>query len=334
MAVLFRRTHDEKLTKKCFLCLLSHTKESELLRCRVFAGWYRLAIVARGADDVSVKKFQRHQRLRYIRRLFLSWLNLRVIARDIVLKKAAQIRKVLIAWRLQKSWRAAGNIRITKLMRSSFVGWLASTRENGGVLNSRRCDRCPHEVNETPCVTVEKDDSPANGRPNTPEKIVPSHTEAKDTSEPEAKQTKNVDGVENQPKRTVDKNLLIPVHSQRRTTGISSSNSNIVLKMNQRKEEREQVRAVLRQRHEQKAIERQQRLEEQKLRREERETREQRRFVQRRIEEEQRKKMAADHLKRACRLALLHYRISLQKRMLIQWKQVFRINGFQERKVM
>ena len=251
------------------------------------------------------------------------------------MKKEAQIhvrkmsRKIIIAWnglsRGKKSWGAAGNIRIAKLMRSSFVEWLASTRENGGVLNSRRCESCPQEVNETrSVVTVEKVVSP----PNTPEKIV-----AKDTSEPEAKQTKNVDDEENQPKRTMEKNLLIPIHSQRRTTGISSSTSNIVLKMNQRKEEREKVRTVLRQRYEQKAIERQQRLEEQKLRRDERDTKVQREFVQLRIDEEHRKKMAAEHFKRACRLAVLHNRMSLQKRVLFQWKQIFQIKDFQERKV-
>jgi hypothetical protein len=109
----------------------------------------------------------------------------------------------------------------------------------------------------------------------------------------------------NQRKCANEGNLLIPLNSQCCKMGIPST-PNLVLKMNQRKEEREKGREVLRQIYEQKAIERQQRLEEQQLQREEVEMKVQGEFVQCKTTEEQRKKMATERWKRACHLAALH----------------------------
>jgi len=297
MAILFRRSHDEKFTRKCFDCLLSISKENKMLRGRVFSSWKRVVKEAKDADDVLVRRFQRRHRLRHTRCLISSWLNVGAISQDF-LKRTVQIRvlrirhKVFIAWRRwsvlsrRKKSRTA-DIHSTKLKRSFFVGWKYEVRE----------------------------------------RIAPSGMpEESDASEPDVKQTREcVYGKENS-------NLLIPLKCQRRKMRIPST-PNLVLKMNQRKEEREKGREALRQRYEQKNIEKQKRLEEKRLQREEAETKVQREFVQRKTTEEQRKKMATEHQKRACRLAALHYQMSLQKRTLLQWKQVFQIQDFQERKV-
>jgi replicative superfamily II helicase len=222
----------------------------------------------------------------------------------------------------------ANNIRNTKLKHSFFVRWLHYKRGNSDKLKSRNVEKCSHEVKARSVVIVEEDDCrPTSiGQNVTPDKIVPLDV-------PETVQhTKCVDDNENQLKGTEKINLLIPIGHQRRKTG-SLSNPNLALKMNQRKEKREKGREQLRQRYEQKAIEKQQRLEEERLRREEAETKVQREFVQRKTVEEQRKKMAAERWKRACRLAALHYQMSLQKRMLLQWKRIFQVRDFHERKV-
>jgi len=348
MAILFRRSHDEKITRKCFDCLLSITKENKLLRGRVFSSWKRIAKEAKDADDVLVRRFQRRHRLRHTRCLFSSWLNEGAVSHEL-LKRTAQIRvlrishKVFIAWskwsmlsRRKKRMDMASNIHSTRLKRSFFVRWLTSKRKYNYEVNSRKVESSPHEVKKTrSTIIVEEDDSSSDiGQTVTPERIAPSAmSEARDTLEPLVKQTTEcVYGKKNQPMRTKGSNLLIPLNSQRRKIGIPST-PNLVLKMNQRKEEREKGRGVLRQIYEQKAIEKQKRLEEQRLQREEAETKVQREFVQRKTTEEQRKKMATEHQKRACRLAALHYQMSLQKHTLLQWKQVFQIQDFQERKV-
>ncbi len=332
MAILFRRSHDEKFTRKCFDCLLSISKENKMLRGRVFSSWKRVVKEAKDADDVLVRRFQRRHRLRHTRCLISSWLNVGAISQDF-LKRTVQIRvlrirhKVFIAWRRwsvlsrRKKSRTA-DIHSTKLKRSFFVGWKYEVR-------SRKVESSPHEVKETRSIfVVEEDDSSSDiGQTVTPERIAPSGMpEESDASEPDVKQTREcVYGKENS-------NLLIPLKCQRRKMRIPST-PNLVLKMNQRKEEREKGREALRQRYEQKNIEKQKRLEEQRLQREEAETKVQREFVQHKTTEEQRKKMATEHQKRACRLAALHYQMSLQKRTLLQWKQVFQIQEIQERKV-
>ena len=48
-------------------------------------------------------------------------------------------------------------------------------------------------------------------------------------------------------------------------------------------------------------------------------------FIQRKAAEEHGKKIASARWKQACRLAALHYSMSLQKRMLLQWEKIFQI---------
>jgi len=68
------------------------------------------------------------------------------------------------------------------------------------------------------------------------------------------------------------------------------------------------------------------------MRKEESETRVQRDYLQNKAAEEHKKKLAAARNKQANRLAVLHYRMSLQKRLLLQWKKIFKIKSFNERK--
>jgi hypothetical protein len=118
-----------------------------------------------------------------------------------------------------------------------LVGWLASKRESN---KSRNDDGCPQKVKEKHSINIaEEDDSPSNiGQMVIPKKLVCRISPRQEIiPEPEVKERKCVDdGKENWPMRTKESNLLILLNSQHQKTGIPST-PNLVLKINQRKEE-------------------------------------------------------------------------------------------------
>lgn len=139
--------------------------------------------------------------------------------------------------------------------------------------------------------------------------------------------------VNQRPTPTEDDKLLQPVRkSRRRPSSRSNSTPKIITDMNQRNEERMQRKEVLRSRHEKAVIAKKHLLDAERQSYEERELRVHKEFLQKKAQEKEEKERNANRLKEGTRLAVIHYRFSLQKSFFVQWKRVFGINGWNERK--
>lgn len=332
MAILFRRSHDENHLRKSFGCLRLLTIANKQLRCQVFSNWKRIANDAKETDDVIGRRFKRRHRHRLLRTLFSSWLEVMETCESKDPERRATehhhlqtSRNVFLSWcnihRRLKSRRTdhrnlVANIRTNKL-KQAFVGWLLIKRGDGNKSKSNEDDSCPHEemAAHSPLVVEEY------------------QTGIKQTITP----AKHLSGKPLKPKEDDVDALLIPVRSQRQkaTTSLPSANRNPnhLLKMNQRKEEREKRREMLRQRYEQKAIERKQQQEKDRLKKEDAETRVQREYFANKVTAEQKKKLATARCKRAWHLAVLHYQRSLQQRLFKKFRLIFQIQAFNHRKV-
>lgn len=322
MAILFRRSHDENHLKKCFGCLRLLTKANKQLRCQVFSNWKRIANDAKETDDVIGRRFKRRHRHRLLRSLFSSWLEVMETCESKDLERRATEhhhlqtrRNVFLSWRTDHR-NLVANIRTNKL-KQAFIGWLLIKRGDGNKSKSNEDDSCPHEemAAHSPLVVEEY------------------QTGIKQTITPD----KHSSGKPLKPKEDDVDALLIPVRSQRQkaTTSLPSANQNPnhLLKMNQRKEEREKRREMLRQRYEQKAIERKQQQEEDRLKKEDAETRVHREYFASKVTAEQTKKLATARWKRAWHLAVLHYQRSLQQRLFKEFRVILQIQAFNHRKV-
>ena len=328
MAILsFRRSHDETHLKKCIGCLRALTKANKLLRCQVFSSWKRISNDAKETDDAISRRFQRRQGTRHRRTVFSSWLQVidkcdseELERRAIVHHSLQTKRNVFVSWCRQsqqmKSRRLeqVANIR-RKKMKLAFIGWLLIKRKNGN--NSTKDESCPKEdkVDCSPFIVEEYQTGTG--------KMV---TSDKHSSSEQLNPNCQEDDIDN---------LLIPVRSQRQkaTTNLPITNPNHLLKMNQRKEDRDKRREMLRQRYEQKAIERKQQQEEDRRKKEDAETRVQREYLASKVTAEQEKKLATARWKRAWHLAVLHYQRSLQQRLFKQFRQILQIQSFNHRKV-
>jgi len=343
VAVLFRRTNDAKMLKKCFDILVVHAEDSKLLRARVFACWKLITRRSTNSKDQLVRRFRRRSRLRCLRRMLTSWLSI-TAEKNILLQRAIERRD----WRtkskvfailhtrykhVQKLNGIADKFYQSRLKRQLFVGWLASKKtvkstspsntkstshlvdEGQGDYKARAAieddheeDVDPSKLSATKCITPEK-------------KVAQLSQPRSQASEKENKQPNNKEG----------RQLLQPLKPQRkplRNTGTPK----LIKDMHLRKKERERQREILRQRYEQKAIERKNQLRQEQLRREEIELRVQREYIENKAAEEHKKQIAAARYKQANRLAVLHYRLSLQRRLLLQWTKIFKIKSFNERK--
>ena len=136
-------------------------------------------------------------------------------------------------------------------------------------------------------------------------------------------------------KENLQPNTLVrPNKSARKSKYLKSPSApKLMLQMEQRQKEREKRREILRSRYEQAAIEKKKLQEEERIQKEEEELRIQRAVMLEKVEIENQKKMAAERWKQACRLAVLHYKMSLQKRLFRQWKRIFDVIAFNTRKV-
>ena len=332
VAVLFRRTNDQKMLKKCFDILVVYAENSKLLRARVFACWKLITRRNNNAKDQLIRRFRRRHRLRCLRRILKAWLIIST-EKTTLLQRAIKRRD----WRTkskvfavlhtrykhaQKLNDTADKFYQSRLKRQMFARWLASTKINAELTSPSNKDsnlqdiEDDHEDEDTSkpsaikCITPEK------------KKVAQSSSQRSDACTPEKKNKQN---------NKEDRQLLQPLKPQRkplRNTGTPK----LIKDMNQRKFERERQREILRQRYEQKAIERKHQLQQEQLRREEAETRVQREYLQNKAAEDHKKKIAAARYKQANRLAVLHYRLSIQKRLLLQWKKIFKIKSFNERK--
>jgi len=126
--------------------------------------------------------------------------------------------------------------------------------------------------------------------------------------------------------------LLRPLRKSRRRSSRSNSSPKLLTDMTQRNEERLQRREVLRSRKEHAATAKKQLLHAERHSKEERDLRVHREYVEKKKVEKERKVQEAIRYREASRLAALHYKFSLQKRYLLQWKRIFGINGWNKRK--
>jgi len=361
MAILFRRSHDDEIARKCIHCLLSLTKENRILRGRVFSRWKKVASDIKESKDVHVRRFHRRRRLRLLRRLLSIWLKASH-DRNVRVQRATQMRglrtkaNAWISWRkfLQQRKTRRNNAdfvlktKLTKMKHATLLAWLAITRrsEHPTQLECGTSISCRSDPGQQTCAVITTDDD----TPKSQKTITTTLT--KDTHEiGEVQQLKNQHPTNHVQKDTMpepmqqikdfDKenkhnhklSLLRPLRRKSQKHLQNTATPKLVLEMNKRKQEREKSREILRQRYEQKAIERENILKEDLRKRYEEESKVQREFSQQKAFEEHRRKLAASQWKQACNLAAMHRRRSLQKRMLLQWKKIFQMNRFNERKV-
>jgi hypothetical protein len=126
-----------------------------------------------------------------------------------------------------------------------------------------------------------------------------------------------------------DEDLLKPLKKRRSRLG---SKGKIILDINQRNAERQKRREALRSRHDAVALAKKQLLDAEMHRQEEQAFHVHNEFRRKKAEEKERKGKEAARQKEAHRLATLHYKISLQKRLFSQWKRIFGIKCWNERK--
>ena len=365
MATLFRRTCDhEKVLRKCFDCLVAHKSQSKLLRCqlkKVFSAW---KIASRRTNESTLQLMRRTRRrniLRQMRRILSSWTS-SCHDRALVEQKVTEMKdwrtknKVFAAWRWRakarerRSLKKAGGMHQTHLKISFFAMWRSSTEKNRyaktttpakitagqadvgqitGNANVVENEETPLKAVKVTCVTPERTTTVAEQETKciTPEKKKLTTSAQNDTG------TKSLDKENKRPNRKCDKQILQPLKPKRMNPKRYQSTPKLVTEMEKRNQNRDVRRAELRQRYEEKAIEKKKRLEEEKRMKDEDELAVHQEYIRRKASEEQRKKIAASRWKQACRLALLHYQMSLQKRMFLRWKKISRVNEFNNRKV-
>ena len=129
-----------------------------------------------------------------------------------------------------------------------------------------------------------------------------------------------------------DDDLLRPLRNPRRRESRSNSTPKIMSDMAYRNKERLQRKEVLRSRKERAAVAKKQMIDAERHSKEERELRVHNDYLRRRKEEKEQKEQEAIRNREASRLAVLHHTFVLQKRCLLQWKRIFGINGWNDRK--
>ncbi len=345
MAFLFRRTRDDQIARKCINYLLSQTRENRVVRGRVFSQWKTIARDVSESKDAHVRRFHRRLRLRILRHLLSTWVK---VTRDgnVRVQRATQMKSsrakfsVLASWRKllqQRKTRRHHDIEFfskrksTKLKRALLIDWLAITWRRR-LLPTLECDT---NQGNAPCVDITTDDTTLTPSTVTSVHMTPNvkHTHNLMTA-PQKEISPQLLRSCDKEKRPTHKLLELPLKrkSQKRHQN-NTPTPKLVLEMNQRKQDREKSRMILRQRYEQQAIEKRNRRTEELRKRDEEAMTVQREFFERRSAEEHRKKLATSRWKQAYCLAAMHRRLSLQKRMLHQWKKIFQINSFNKKKV-
>jgi len=122
------------------------------------------------------------------------------------------------------------------------------------------------------------------------------------------------------------------LRNPRRRESRSNSTPKIMSDMAYRNKERLQRKEVLRSRKERAAVAKKQMIDAERHSKEERELRVHNDYLRRRKEEKEQKEQEAIRNREASRLAVLHHTFVLQKRCLLQWKRIFGINGWNDRK--
>lgn len=364
MAILFRRTHDDEIARRCINCLQSHTKLNQILRGRVFSQWKIVTMNTNDSKDAHVRRFNRRRRLRLLRCLISFWVQANQDGK-VRLQRATQMHSsrtksdMLSSWRMysqQTEERRRNSIdcireaKLTKLKRSTLVQWLAVTGWNEQSYSQSEIGASVsirHGLEHQPGRDISSDDDGPKSQSaiescrtldmhelESLQQPVNQHSSL--MLMPERKmpeQPKLFKGYDKESGNRLQQFQLRRVRHKSQNRVQPTSTPKMVLKMNQRKQERDKNREILRQRYEQKANEKEKCLKEELRKKDEEAMKIQREFVERKTAEEKRKKLAASQWKQACCLAAMHHRMALQKRTLRQWNKIFQMNIFNERKV-
>jgi hypothetical protein len=360
MAILFRRTHDDEIARRCINCLQSHTKINRILRGRVFSQWKLVTMDTKDSKDLYVRRFHRRRRLRLLRCLISTWMQANQDRKN-RLERAKQIHRsitksdVLSSWRMysqqtEESIDCVREAKLTKLKRSTLLQWLAvigwskqshSQSEFGASVSIRNGlehlpgrdisavdDGLTSQSAKESCRTIDMHELESMQQPVNQHSTL---TLMSDRKMPE--QTKLLQGYDKENGNRHTKLQLRPVRHKPQNRVQTTSTPKMVLEMNQRKQERDKNREILRQRYEQKANEKEKCLKEELRKKDKEAMKIQREFVERKAAEERREKIAVSQWKQACCLAAMHHRMALQKRTLHQWNKIFQMNSFNKRKV-
>ena len=128
-------------------------------------------------------------------------------------------------------------------------------------------------------------------------------------------------------------NVLLKPLSEKKRPNCWKSTPKSVLDMQKRGLEREQRRKALKEKYAEAVAHKREHEEEDLKKKEEQESIRQNEYFKQRALEEGRKQAAVARRKQAFRLALLHYKMTLQRRIFNQWSKIFHIMTFNEQKV-
>eukprot|EP00970_Alexandrium_tamarense_P008661 scaffold1657_cov182-Alexandrium_tamarense.AAC.4 len=349
VALVFRRTKGEVIKKKCLTALSQHCQKEKrrlrwiaklvaksqrgkilggvymnwkhhvrmmkvkesLLACKIgrvlskkfrrsFAAWKQMTLDRKEIEDLLIERF----RQKNLRRIVVDWSkrNRETKALSETTQQAFVLRtkaKTLSTWRIfsqekkvirNKKLGKAIQFHRLRIIRLRFTSWSAMRAVNGV------------------CTQSDGDDSQFS-TPNVVER---------ERSKRDMTNCEPVDR-ENQQPNSSDNNLLRPIHRKKPIR--STCTPQLVIAMKQRHEEREKRREILRSRYEHLAKVRKQRLEEERIRKENEELKVHQEYMQQKADEERRNRLNAARRKHARRLASMHYKMTLQKRIFLQWRR-------------
>lgn len=127
--------------------------------------------------------------------------------------------------------------------------------------------------------------------------------------------------------------ILRPLNVKKRAPSFKSPTPKLVLDMEARRIKREQSRGILKLRQEEKQRLRKEQEDRKRTLKEENELQRHNAYLRQRAEEEKDKQIKTARRKQALRLANLHYKLSLCRRVIKQWAKIFQLISFNERKV-
>ena len=248
MAILFRRTRDDQTARKCINYLLSHTRDNRVVRGRVFSQWKKIVNDVSESNDAHVRRLHRRRRLRILRHLLSTWVkvtrdgNVRV-QRLTEMKSSRAKSLVLASWRKilhQRTSRRHGSIELfrerksTRLKHALLIDWLDITGKR----------RPLPPLGNTPILNITTDNTTL-----TPSTATSEHIMTPDVQHTHKLMTERQKEISPQLLRSCDKENR-PTHKlefrpPRRQNNVPTPK--LVLEMNQRKQDREKSRMILRQ---------------------------------------------------------------------------------------
>ncbi|KAL3791254.1 hypothetical protein HJC23_000871 [Cyclotella cryptica] len=300
-----------------------------------FSEWKRKAMDQKCIESEAIDKY----RVKALCTAFSGWTVTICEAKNFGKALGEKVRtkskgKVFSLWRrfiqMKKARRErderAKQIYTVRIMRSHFTLWLATFRRT----KKQKTDQLPlnEQFSQTQSYSsVVKPRHEISGC-NTAIEV----TSADDLSN-EANRT-HYNLKESTDKENHCPNILpSPLKTtNKKVTLLKSPTPKLVMDMQKRQRDREIRRCILRSKYEQLAVEKEKREEEDRKRKEHEELMIQNSFMQKKAEEEERKRKTVARRKQACRLAILHYRVTLQRKIFNQWTKVLQMMAFNVKK--